>query len=191
MSQTNRCFIAIELPQEIQRRLCKIQSELKATGADAKWVKQNNIHLTLKFLGNLDSAAIAKVTAVLEQTTVHYTPFSVEISEVGAFPTKESPRVIWVGVKEGKEKISAMVEELENSLQNIDIPKEEREFHPHITIGRLKSSFNRVHLVTKLKEITVGESMRFNVQALTLFKSTLTPKGPIYEVLKAASFNAS
>ena len=187
-----RTFIAIELPQKIIGTLSALQNQLKNTQADVKWVAPENIHLTLKFLGEVDEKKIEKIIQALEETAKDNQPFSIRLCALGAFPKINFPRVIWVGIDAGDEKTKNIAFVLEEKLQKLGIPKEKRPFSSHITIGRVRSGINREKLVKEL-DILQGkrllqENLEFLATKITLFKSTLTPKGPIYEILKEASF---
>ena len=185
-----RTFIAIPLPQEIKASLAKLQEKLKASGADVKWVEPANIHLTLKFLGERDEKKIEKIEQAIQDTAKDKTEFIARISSLGAFPKISSPRVIWVGIDQGDSETKLIAGELEGLIAKIGIPKEEREFSSHITIGRTKSSKNLEKLVKVLSDYT-GEfgkdELKFTVKKIVLYKSTLTPRGPIYEALKDAT----
>ncbi len=191
MSEKIRAFIAIELNNETQNSLAKIQSELKASGADVKWVEPKNIHLTLKFLGDIDTDLIAKIKNILEDLAKNHQRFSSVINELGAFPNTRSPRVIWVGMQEGKENASSIARELENNLFELGIPKEERDFLPHITLGRVKSPINRLKLTELLDKNKNIPTINFTMEKMTLFKSTLTPRGPIYEAIAEVNLKES
>ena len=184
-----RTFIAIELPSEIKDSLSRLQEELKTSGADVKWVTPENIHLTLKFLGEIDDKKIDKIIKIIDDTAKEKNKFQIRISSLGAFPKVDFPRVIWVGVDTGDKETKEIAEGLEEKIAKIGIPKEDRPFSSHITIGRTKSSLNREGLVQDLKDKAElgGGKLNFYVTKITLFKSTLTPKGPIYEVLKATN----
>lgn len=185
-----RTFIAIELPQEIKDSLSNLQGQLKASGADAKWVEPQNIHLTLKFLGERDVKLIEKIIQILEGVAEEKKSFQIRISSLGAFPKPNAPRVIWVGVDKGDSETKEIAKELEEKIAKIGIPKENRPFSSHITIGRIRSALNRERLVQDLNNLQHKfgqETLEFLVTKITLFKSTLTPKGPIYEVLKEAN----
>jgi 2'-5' RNA ligase len=188
-----RTFIAIELPQEIKDSLRRLQEKLKASKTDVKWVEPNNIHLTLKFLGEVDDKKLDKVIKIIEETARDKNEFQMRISSLGAFPKIDFPRVIWVGVETGNKETKAIAEELEEKTAKIGIPKEDRPFSSHITIGRTRSSLNREKLVQDLKNKAElgGEKLEFYVTKITLFKSTLTPHGPIYEVLKETNLKAT
>jgi len=189
-----RTFIAIELPKEIRDSLANLQDKLKSTGADVKWVEPDNIHLTLKFLGEIDDQKLDKITSILENIAKDKNSFHIFISSIGAFPRISSPRVIWVGIDMGEKETKGIVKALEEKIEKIGIPKEDRPFSSHITIGRTRSALNLQKLAEGLKtlendlKIKVAE---FDVTKITLFKSTLTPKGPIYEVLKETNLKTT
>ncbi|MGD0336448.1 MAG: RNA 2',3'-cyclic phosphodiesterase [Candidatus Omnitrophota bacterium] len=189
-----RAFIAIELPEEIKRHLAKLEEQLKETGADVKWVHPENIHLTLKFLGEIDEEKAQTITGIMEAVTKENPAFTINISSLGAFPKIEYPRVIWVGVDKGDKEAKEIAHNLEERIEKLGIPKEERLFQSHITLGRVRSPANRGGLVQKLRELTAAvteKSMEFPVAGITLFKSTLQPTGPVYEALKTASLKAT
>ncbi len=189
-----RAFIAIELPKDFKDYLANIQAEFKATGADVKWVEPNNIHLTLKFLGEIDDKKMAEVARVLETVACAEKSFSIRLKSIGAFPNTNSPRVIWVGLDKGDNETGMIAGMLEEKISEIGIPKENRSFSTHITIGRLRSGLNRLKLVRMLNSLEDNpskEDLEFKVSKITLFKSTLAPYGPIYEILKEASLKAT
>jgi len=185
-----RTFIAIELPKEFKEQLAKLQEQLKTSGADVKWVQPENIHLTLKFLGEIDEQISAKIINILEKTAHNKNSFYLNLVSLGGFPNMNFPRVIWVGIKKGEGETKEIAKELENEIAQLGIPKEKRAFSSHITLGRVRSGLNRTQLANKLNELTndlFKESLPdFKITKITLFKSTLTPKGPIYEILKEA-----
>ncbi|MFH1656020.1 MAG: RNA 2',3'-cyclic phosphodiesterase [Candidatus Omnitrophota bacterium] len=191
MPETIRAFIAVELNKDIQEGLAKIQAELRSARADVKWVKPGNIHLTLKFLGNIDPDLATKIKQILEDLGKNHRSFSADLNELGAFPKPKSPRVIWVGMQKGKDDLISIVEHLENRLSEIGIAKEDRIFHPHVTIGRLRSPHNRSKLVEMLEKNSSIPVLNFTVDKIVLFKSTLTPQGSIYEPQAEVSFKAS
>ncbi|MDD2654765.1 MAG: RNA 2',3'-cyclic phosphodiesterase [Candidatus Omnitrophica bacterium] len=191
MSDKIRTFIAIELDKQTQESLAKIQNELKASGSDVKWVEPKNIHLTLKFLGDIETDLIPKIKNMLEDLSKNHNKFSAAIKELGAFPNARSPRVIWVGIEAGKENSVSIANDLDNNLSKLGIPKEERDFVPHLTLGRVKRPINRFklsELINKNKDIS---DLNFVADRITLFKSTLTPKGPIYEAMVEVNLKES
>lgn len=185
-----RTFIAIELPQEIKDYLAHLQNQLKVSGADVKWVEPQNIHLTLKFLGEIEDKKLDEITQILEDIAKTKNSFQMRIFSIGAFPKINFPRIIWVGIDKGDSQSKEIAKELEEKMKNLGIRREDRAFSSHITIGRVRSSLNREKLVKDLNNllnIFGKETHEFLVSKITLFKSALTPKGPVYEVLKEAN----
>lgn len=190
-----RAFIAIELPKNIKASLTGLQEELKTSGADIKWVEPENIHLTLKFLGEIDEIVFNKVIKILGDIGLDINPFQLSICSLGAFPKINFPRVIWVGVDKGDIEVKKIAKGLQEKIAKIGIPGEDRAFSSHITIGRVRSIRNREKLISDLGKLAADFAEKypaeFSVTKITLFKSTLTPKGPIYEAFKVAHFKAT
>jgi len=189
-----RAFIAIELPQEVKNSLSHLQGKLKAAGADVKWVAPENIHLTLKFLGEIDEKKIDKITYIIEDIAKNISSFYIRVCSLGAFPKINIPRVIWVGIDKGDNEIKEIVRGLEEKIAEAGIPKKDGLFSSHITIGRMKSYLNQERLVKDLKSMADNlgeENLEFLSDSITLFKSALTSKGPIYEALKEITLKAT
>jgi 2'-5' RNA ligase len=166
--------------------LADIQNTLKRSFADVKWVEPQNIHLTLKFLGERDKKKITEIIKAMDGLFMNTPAFYVELSSLGAFPKKEFPRVIWVGLSEGEPQVKEIAEWLDGSIAKLGIPKETRAFSSHITLGRVRSPLNRKQLVEQLNYLEGNfpeRKPKCLVQKITLFQSTLTPQGPIYAAL--------
>jgi len=189
-----RAFIAIELPSKIKAYLNNIQDKLKVSGADVRWVNPQNIHLTLKFLGEIEDKLEPQISRILEDVSLNKYSFTVRLDSLGAFPKINSPRIIWTGIKPENQVIYQIVEELENRMSVFGIPKEDKPFFAHLTIGRTRSGLNRDELINAMNvlssEISQGK-VECSVTKLTLFKSTLTPQGPIYTTLKEVNLKIS
>jgi 2'-5' RNA ligase len=189
LTTSMRTFIAIELSREIQEYLARLQDKLKLSQADVKWVAPENIHLTLKFLGEIDEKIAERIKQILQNITAGLKQFSLNLTSVGAFPSLNSPRAIWIGIDKGDAQVREIADVLEEKLSELGITKEDRTFSSHITLGRTRSSKNRSNLaklLESLKEKLPEATAEIKVEKITLFKSTLTPKGPIYEILKEA-----
>jgi RNA 2',3'-cyclic 3'-phosphodiesterase len=187
-----RAFIAIELPQETKDTLARLQAKLKMAGADVKWVEPKNIHLTLKFLGEIEEQTQNRIITQLEAISSAVKNFDICLTCCGAFPNTDSPRVIWAGIEQGDKEVYTLAKAIETHLESISIPKENREFSSHITLGRTRSSKNRHELaktISRLNLKTLKE--QFTASKITLFKSTLTPCGPIYEMIKEFPLSGS
>ena len=189
-----RAFIAIEIPEDIRCTLAKLQDELKASGADVKWVEPRNIHLTLKFLGDIDENLQEKIGAELSALAAENQNYQAAIGLCGAFPNMDYPRVIWVGITDGDAQTKKIARDLEERLSKLGLAKDERAFASHITIGRVRSPSKRKNLTRALADQAQNLATLkplFNVSKLTLFKSTLSSKGPTYEPQKEVNLKTS
>lgn len=183
-----RLFIAIELSKEIKNQLTAIQERLKAASADVKWVLPDNIHLTLKFIGKTESSKIASITKILNKVSRKFKAFKIGISGLGAFPSLNSPRVIWAGADKA-EIISDIAKILEEELEKLGLAKEKRGFECHLTLGRLRSLRNLDALRETVKKNIEFKAGTFAVTNISLIESKLTPQGPIYSVIYTASLS--
>lgn len=180
-----RIFIAIEASEEARESLSRVQSELEQTGADLKLVKPENIHLTLRFLGDVPEAEIGKIADVLEKVTT-IDPFQIQINGLGVFPKPSFIRVIWAGVTVGSEKTTYLREKLDEKLQEIGYSPEDKDFTPHFTIARVKSGKAKDKLNSIITEKSDKNWGTADVWEIKLKKSELTPEGPIYTTLEKA-----
>ncbi|MGA2774593.1 MAG: RNA 2',3'-cyclic phosphodiesterase [Candidatus Omnitrophota bacterium] len=189
-----RAFIAIELPKEIKEALAGLEEQLKKTNADVKWVIPENLHLTLKFLGDIEDKQLKKVSEILDSVTNNYPPYTIKISSIGAFPKLSLLKVVWVGIVMGADETKKIFKELEDRIEKLGIPKDGRAFSSHITLGRTRSPSNRKELAKEIQRILKNfklDNSEFQVTKITLFKSTLSSIGPTYEALKAANLKTS
>jgi len=178
-----RTFIAIDLDKEIKVTLSALIEELRERNKNIKWVRQEAMHLTLKFLGEIKEEKIPEIVNTLEEITKDYRPFFLKIKGTGYFPLeKKNPRVLWTGV-EADEALISLQQRLESELEEIGFPKEKRTFHPHLTLGRVKVPSSIQETVRELerdKESVFGE---MTVNKLTFFQSILKPSGAEYIAL--------
>ncbi len=186
--ETIRSFIALELTPEVHQELTRAQSQLKASDTDVKWVNPENIHLTLKFLGSISLELIAEIKKILEELAREHRAFQLEVKNLGAFPKIEYPRVIWVGIERGSEHSINLVRDLEQRLIKVGFLPEKRPFKPHLTLGRVRSSRKRNQLRELLQSVKLTPKT-MQAEKLTLFKSTLTASGAIYEPLYSTSLS--
>lgn len=184
-----RLFVAIELSEEIREALAQIEAHLKYSGTDVKWVNKDNIHLTLKFLGEVSEEKAKEISAILDGIAKTTKPFEISLNGIGAFPKIEYPRVIWVGLDRGVAESSRLAGRIDEELSKVGFEKESRPFAAHLTIGRVRSPKNKEKLREKLTNcqlLTVNCQL---ISSLALFQSTLTPKGPIYTKLHESNFS--
>ncbi|MEJ5342027.1 MAG: RNA 2',3'-cyclic phosphodiesterase [Thermogutta sp.] len=182
MKSKVRTFIAVEVDEGVRSRASKLIKQLRQSGADVTWVAPENMHLTIKFLGDVDYRDVYHVCRAVEECVATVEPFTVEIRGVGAFPSLERPRVIWLGVDLGAAEMEALNERVESALSAIGFPREGRKFHAHLTLGRVRKSGRAVeHLVAMLREYQDVEFGPTTVDQLVIFSSELLPTGPVYE----------
>jgi 2'-5' RNA ligase len=178
-----RTFIAVELPETIKEKIGELQAPLKKTNAFVSWVKPENIHITLKFLGEVPEEKINEVFSAAEVAFKEAKKFKMNLKGMGAFPDFRRPRVIWIGTGKGGEELSDMATKIEDQTEKIGYPKEKRKFSPHFTMGRVKSPKN----IEKLMELVKSsdfETEDIEVNEVTVMKSQLHPAGAIYTPLK-------
>lgn len=183
-----RLFIAIELSDDIRNTLSQIQAHLKYAGADVKWVEKDNIHLTLKFLGEVTEEKAEKIKTILDEIGKTSKPFEISVKDIGAFPKIDFPRVIWVGLDNGAKESVELAGKIDDALSKIGFQKETRLFAAHLTIGRVRSPKNKEALREKIASFrpqTIDHRPQ-TILSITLFQSTLTPQGPIYSKLHEA-----
>ena len=177
-----RSFLAIELPKPILRKIEEVQADLRSAHADVRWVSPEKIHLTLKFFGNIEESRIDSIFKSIEESVRSTSPFSLEVRGVGAFPSMKSPRVIWLGLENGQS-LTSLQKQIETQLEKIGFQSEDRPFHPHLTLGRTKSSRGKNELAGRMEKHKEEEFGDFQVERVILFKSDLKPSGPIYTAL--------
>ena len=179
-----RVFIAVELTESIKGKIAGLQEGLKGTPDKIKWVDPSLNHLTLKFLGEIKEEGLKKVLWVSREVAAGFSFFRIKIKGTGVFPDSPSPRVVWVGVEEGGNKLKALVNQLEKELVRQGFAEEKREWIPHLTLGRvkvLKEKGKLRDIVLSHKGIEAGE---MEVKSIGVIESRLTPEGPIYTLLE-------
>lgn len=187
--ETKRLFIAIEIPENIKTYLAAIQKELKTSGADAKWVEPENIHLTLKFLGSVEIGRIKNLEEVLIKRFHQTKQFKMTLNQLGAFPSISSCRVLWAGLDDRTDNLKNIALGIDEEFSKLGFEKEAREFQAHATLARIRSSRNKIALIEKIKHAQENlKIMDFTIDNLTLFESRLSPKGPTYSIIHQIKF---
>ncbi len=174
-----RTFIAIDLDPELKTTLLGLIRTLKATGADIRWTQPGGLHLTLKFLGEVDEGQAAAVKKVLAEVAARHTAFALRLEGTGAFPGDRNPRVLWAGFSEAPE-LLALQDELDRELEKQDFARENRAFHPHLTLGRVKGPDRVRNALIELDKHQQETFGGMTVRKLTLFESRLHPEGAEY-----------
>jgi 2'-5' RNA ligase len=184
-----RLFVAIELSDAIRGTLAQAQAHLKYAGADVKWVSEKSIHLTLKFLGEVPEEKLETIKNILDEIGKSTKSFEISLKDIGAFPKIDYPRVVWVGLDKGAQESKTLAEKIDEELSKVGFTRDSRPFAAHLTIGRVRSSKNKEALKDKITHYTLHITHPETVTHLTLFKSALTPSGPIYTKLHEARFS--
>jgi len=180
-----RLFWAVSLPEEIKRKLAGIQSLLRVVPADVKWVEQQNLHLTVKFMGNVNVDDVSTIIKAVRDAVRGAGAFTLRLGGTGFFPGTKKPRVLWVGVNGEVDKLIHLHEMVETSLSAVGFAPGEGRFTPHLTLGRirtLKGVGQLVEAISKLDEETRNLG-KVDVTTLELIQSKLTRKGPVYSVI--------
>jgi 2'-5' RNA ligase len=188
-----RCFIAIELPDGVKRGLRELQAQLKAgSSAPVKWVDPANIHLTLKFLGNVAADRIDEISLAMTEAARGTPPFSLEIKELGVFPNPRRVQIIWVGLGGEVDKLARLQQRIESGLEKLGFTPEGRRFTPHLTLARVRDQatpLEREKLGQLITETEFAAAHKFIVDSVKLMKSQLTREGPIYTRLSSAALD--
>lgn len=186
-----RAFIAIELPEPVQAVLGQIQRELAKAKADVKWVEEGNLHLTMRFLGEIGQEQRRAIEPLLSRVAAATSPVHLRYSSLGAFPSVTSPRVVWVGLEAGPGVLAPFADRLEEGVVELGFPHEERAFTAHVTLGRVRSPRNRAGLANQLNAfVWSAPPAPFVATHLTLFHSILSPAGPTYAPLARFPFSS-
>ena len=184
-----RSFIAVEIPAEIQNAIADAIASLKSALPKPliRWVASQNVHLTLKFLGDVTPANLEQLAETLKVEIALHEIFSISISGLGAFPTERRARVIWIGL-DAPPDLAALQRRVDAAAAQMGYPKEERPFSPHLTIGRVAqivSASDLQHIRSALESTKVGILGTVPVQAIHIFKSDIQPGGSVYTHLYA------
>jgi 2'-5' RNA ligase len=182
---TIRTFIALPLPSEVMSAMASVQKQLVTAGAEVKWDDPEKFHITLKFLGATDSSLTPTITDHLKKSIGNFPAFEVAYVKLGGFPNVDHPRVVWIGTTENQQilRLQSQVDEVCTSL---GFAKEDRPFHAHITLGRVKGNRNLERLTASLKSITF-EPLLARCTEVHFMRSDLKPTGSVYTLLNSIS----
>ncbi|MBI2819402.1 MAG: RNA 2',3'-cyclic phosphodiesterase [Acidobacteria bacterium] len=174
-----RTFVAIDIPGEIRQRIQELIATLRQTPSDVRWSRPEGLHITLKFLGEIPAEKVDQVKLAL-QSLLTAEPVSINIAGAGFYPNERAPRVLWLGIEAGPA-LGKLAASVEQCLVSLGIPKEERPFAPHLTLGRIRSSDGIAPLRELLKQREPLGMGSFTAAEFFLYESRLAPGGSIYE----------
>ncbi len=184
-----RSFVAIEISPSVQKEVGTIQDHLRKTGASVRWVKPQNIHLTLKFLGAIEPMQVEPILSALGSIAEQARPFRIEAKGIGCFPNMRNPRVLWIGIEDREANASRLQTRVEDALEGLGFAREKRPFRSHLTFGRIKNPKGTSELVEELRQLGNRSAGFSEVAALTFFQSRLDPAGAIYTPLGTAKLS--
>jgi 2'-5' RNA ligase len=180
-----RAFIAVETPPDVVGRATQLARQLSAAGADVTWVAADNLHWTVKFLGDVYPRELAEICQALGAAARTVPPFGMNVGGAGAFPNVARPRTLWLGAGDGGQGLVRLAEAVETEMTRIGFRREGRRFEPHLTIGRVRSGGPEQAALGELIAAQAAfEGGAMEVDEVVLFSSELRPQGPIYEALE-------
>lgn len=185
-----RSFISIDIPDELKKDVKALQEMFKKCDADVRWTRPEAMHLTLKFLGNVEEKQIEEIKIILKEIALQTPLINIKLNGAGVFPNQKSPRVLWVGIIENDGILDNLQKRMDAELSKIGFEKEKRGFKPHLTLGRIRSQKGKERLVKLLEENKDNELGAFTASDIKLMKSELRPEGSVYTELARFGFGA-
>ena len=178
-----RLFVALDLPDHSKDQLANVVAELRTCDADVRWVHPTSMHLTLKFLGNVEPQEVGAIDESLGKAASAAAPTLGRLRGLGSFPHLRRPRVIWIGLESADEQLVSLQAAVDESCGQLGFAREKRRFHAHVTLGRVRSNRGVKQLASEVEsraDLDLGE---VPVEAITLFESRLGSKGSRYTPL--------
>ncbi|MBI5183316.1 MAG: RNA 2',3'-cyclic phosphodiesterase [Nitrospinae bacterium] len=179
-----RAFIAIDIPNSLKEKISEIQNRFGELKGSIGFVRVANIHLTLKFLGNISDKQISDIKGVISESTKGILPFTLSATEIGVFPNIRYPRVLWLGLKDDLGRLTPLHKNIEDNMSKLGFQSEGRGFTPHLTLGRIRSLKGKdqlIKLIESERDIKIDEVIP--VERVNLMRSQLKPSGAVYSVL--------
>jgi 2'-5' RNA ligase len=174
-----RAFLGIPIAQDVVPKIVRVQQRLSEF--DIKFVEKDNFHFNIKFFRDIEDAKIDQLKKIVSEACKKLEKFDISISGIGAFPSTNYIKVIWLGVKDGYNEMVALVNMINSGIETLGFEREKQKFIPHLTLGRIRSGRNKEKMIATLKELEDIEIGTTKLDRVVLFQSKLSPKGPIYE----------
>ena len=179
-----RSFLAFELPPEIKKRALLVSEDVRRSGLNAKWVKVDNIHLTVVFMGDIKEEDVPAIKDKIKKVCLGFDPINISLNGIGVFPNSRRPRVLWLGLDGEIERLSSLRDGLQEQLKTFGIKEEKRPFRPHLTLGRFRKpgrgNSKLDDIISRYEEL---EGPVCRLEELIMFKSELRPQGAVYTML--------
>ena len=184
-----RTFVCLQLPPLARDRLTATQQRLRESGAPVSWVRPHNIHLTLKFLGSVPPERLQDVVRGVRRAAVPAPPIPLELTELGCFPNRRAPRIIWAGLKQLPGELEVLQQRVEKELVAAGFSPQSRPFSPHFTLGRVRSGRNIRKLLAAIQAERL-EPLRFEATEIVVMGSQLHPSGALYTPISHIPWNS-
>ncbi|HEY3247652.1 MAG TPA: RNA 2',3'-cyclic phosphodiesterase [bacterium] len=184
MTELHRTFIAVDLDPQLRDAILAIERDLETAGARVKWIRPTNLHFTLKFLGEIAVAQVARARIAAREAAGLTEPFRITLGTLGAFPSFRQPQVIWIGVSDGSKNLESLADRLDAALAKLRFPPERRAFRPHLTLARMRDVRawgDLVRALERFRDVSVGSQV---IDTMTVYKSRLSPQGSTYTALE-------
>lgn len=186
-AQALRCFLALPM-HDFSSEVADTLKKLKNNFSGVRWVNPAQIHITLHFFGSIAKSQITSLSETLTPLIGSHQPLELSLGEIGFFPNSEKPRVLWVGIQGDIQRLKDIQKEISHALSDLGYPIEDRDFQPHLTLGRAEN--HKIIQILKTEKIQVGNTQNFRaLSRIILYQSTLTSAGPVYETIKAFPFS--
>jgi len=184
MPRPMRTFVALDISEAVRKRALQLIEQLRAAEVDVRWVLAENLHVTLKFLGDVDASDVTEVCRAVERAASGVAPFEMQSHGAGAFPNLDRPRIVWLGVGQGAAQVSGLFDRIDASLGEVGYAREQRKFHPHMTLGRIRRGWKGVaDLADGLRRRAEFDAGSTEVSEVLVYASQLGREGPRYEVI--------
>lgn len=176
----HRIFIAVPLDAALRGAVEDVERKLETAGAALRWIAAENLHFTLRFLGQISAAELLRVRRAVRAAVLDTERFEIRLAGVGAFPSPRRPQVVWVGITEGEEQLGQLARRLDDALAKERFPKEPRAYHPHLTLARVKDPQRAGSVEPAIASLTGVEVGKQGVASIVVMESRLRPSGALY-----------
>jgi RNA 2',3'-cyclic 3'-phosphodiesterase len=174
-----RLFVAIPTPPPVLPLLVDVRDTLSNSRAEVKWEPTGKLHCTVKFLGDTKEDLVQSIVSALNQIGLATTPFNIHYAGLGCFPGRRDPRIIWAGIEDSSNQLKHLFEAIDDSMSQFGFERERRDFHPHVTLGRVKGTHNIRELLDTMETVNFDHPPVM-IHEMELVKSTLKPSGSEY-----------
>lgn len=183
-----RSFVSIEIPRPIREKIVMVPEPLKHVKGKVGWSNANNLHITLKFLGDCTRGRLEAISKKLADIAARHKPFELSFEGIGLFPGPSKPRIIWLGIERGRKQLEALAEDVDVSMDSIGFKREAKRFRPHITLGRVKFLSSVTELKSAMDRIPKVTIEPMLAEHIFLMRSQLNPKGAVYTIIERLFF---